>query len=103
VSDWTDKALCAEVSGDFFYPEKGESIAAAKAVCRSCEVRLPCLRYSIEIADWNGIYGGFTERVRQRIARQVRAGKPLEDIIAEDDAAFYVRIEQAPQSRKAAA
>jgi len=103
VNDWTDRALCAEISGDFFYPEKGDGVAAARAVCRSCEVRLPCLEYSIEIADWNGIYGGFTERARQRIARQVRAGKPLEDIIAEDDAEYYARLEKSAGLAKAAA
>jgi len=103
VNDWTDRALCAEISGDFFYPEKGDGVAAAKAVCRSCEVRLPCLEYALEIGDREGIFGGFTERTRLKIARDHRAGKPLEDIIAEDDAEYYARLEKSAGLAKAAA
>jgi hypothetical protein len=93
--DWLDKAVCAQVGGDAFYVEVGEDTEKAKAVCRGCEVRLPCLAYSLEIGDREGIFGGFSERVRRGIARQHKAGVPLEDIIAEDDARFYARLEKA--------
>lgn len=101
--DWADKAVCAQVGGDLFYPELEDPINAAKAICRSCESRLPCLEYSIRIADWNGIYGGFTERVRRRIACDHAAGRPLEDIIAEDDEAFYAQVERSAELARAAA
>ena len=90
---WQDKALCAEVGGDIFYPRKGEACEEAKALCRSCEARVPCLAYALQARDDEGIFGGFTERVRLRVAREHAAGKSLEDIIAEDDAAFYARTE----------
>ena len=101
--DWQAKAVCAQVGGDLFYPELGEDTEKAKSVCRGCEVRAACLAYSIEIDDREGIFGGFTERIRQRIARQHRAGKPLEDIIAEDDAVHYARLEHSAALAEAAA
>ena len=93
--EWTERALCTQVDPDLMFPRKGESTEDAKKVCRSCEARLDCLRFSIQVTDREGIYGGFTMRVRQRIERDHRAGKPLEDIIAEDDAKFYARLEKA--------
>lgn len=103
--DWADRALCAQVGGDVFFPELGESIDQAKAVCRVCEVRAECLEYALRAGDRDGIFGGFTERVRRRVAREYQAGRPLEDIIAEDDEAFYARIEApgTPQERRLAA
>jgi WhiB family transcriptional regulator, redox-sensing transcriptional regulator len=103
LGEWTEKALCAQVGGDVFYPEQGELVERAKAVCRACEVRVPCLAYALEISDRDGIFGGFTERIRLKIAREHRAGRPLEDIIAEDDAAFYARIERSAELAEAAA
>ena len=32
---WQDRGRCAEVGGDEWFPEKGGSTRAAKAVCRS--------------------------------------------------------------------
>jgi WhiB family transcriptional regulator, redox-sensing transcriptional regulator len=99
--EWTDKALCAEVDSEIFFPRKGEATEQAKAVCRSCEARIACLRFSIDATDREGIYGGFSMRVRKRIERDHAAGKSLEDIIAEDDARFYAKAEkQAEKERK---
>jgi len=94
---WQDEALCQQVGGDMFYSEVGEDTERAKAVCRGCLVRLPCLEYALEIDDRDGIFGGFSERPRRRIARQRQAGVSLEDIIAEDDARFYARVERSAE------
>ena len=98
-----DKTLCTQVDDAIFYPGKGESADAAKAVCRSCEARVECLAYSIEIADREGVFGGFTARARQRIERRHRAGESLEDIIAEDDAAHYAQVDRAAERARVAA
>ena len=90
---WHDKALCTQVGGDIFYPRKGDACEEAKALCRSCEARVPCLAYALQSRDGEGIFGGFTERARLKVARRYAAGESLEDIIAEDDAKFYARIE----------
>lgn len=70
---WTEQALCAEVGGDFFFPEKGQPSAPAKQVCRSCEVRAECLEYALENDEPFGIWGGMSERERRRLKRQVAA------------------------------
>ena len=41
-----DRARCAEVGGDVFFPGKGEPCEPAKRICRACEVREPCLEYA---------------------------------------------------------
>jgi len=58
--------LCAEIDPDLFFPDKGESTAGAKFVCRRCPVRQPCAeagRY-----ERFGVWGGLTpdERRQQR-------------------------------------
>lgn len=90
---WTDLALCTEIPGDVFFPEAGQPAGPATAVCRSCEVRLQCLDAAVQRPGTMGVWGGFSERVLRRVARQHAAGKSLEDIIAADDARHYARIE----------
>lgn len=92
---WEDRALCAEIDPELHFPEVGESTKKPKAVCRSCEVRVPCLRAALERHEPSGIWGGFSEHERRVVARQHRLGRSLEDIIAEDDEAYYVRLEVA--------
>nr|WP_141681715.1 WhiB family transcriptional regulator [Mycobacterium malmoense] len=67
---WRDDALCAQVGGDIFYVDKGESTAPAKAVCSMCPVRVECLEWAIDHDDRWGIYGGLSPRERARIRRK---------------------------------
>ena len=92
--DWLDTAVCAYVGGDLFFPDLDVLADDAKAVCRSCEVRVECLAYALRNGDREGVFGGFTERPRRKIAREHAAGRSLEDIIAADDAKFYARLEK---------
>ena len=71
--EWQDKALCAQVDPEIFYPEKGGSVRAPKRICRACEVRAECLDYALTHGEKFGIWGGFTERERRRLAG--RAGR----------------------------
>ena len=91
--DWKEDAACRGMDTDLFYPELGELGSDAKTVCRRCEARVACLDYALQARDRDGIFGGFTERQRLKVARDHAAGMSLEDIIAGDDAAFYARIE----------
>lgn len=67
---WQDRALCAEVDGDAWFPEKGGSTRQAKKVCRSCEVRAECLEYALAHDERFGIWGGLSERERRKLKRQ---------------------------------
>jgi WhiB family redox-sensing transcriptional regulator len=67
---WQDRALCAEVDPDRWFPEKGGSTREAKKVCRACEVRAECLEYALEHDERFGIWGGLSERERRRLKRE---------------------------------
>ena len=66
---WMDRALCAEVDPDLFFPGKGDWAQAfrAKVVCRRCDVREKCLAYAVENQEMHGIWGGTTAEQRKRL------------------------------------
>jgi WhiB family redox-sensing transcriptional regulator len=66
---WFDKANCAGVDPDLFFPERGDTatVKEAKAVCSGCVVRLRCLNYAIVNGETHGIWGGTSERQRRRL------------------------------------
>lgn len=68
--DWTAAALCAQVGGDFWFPERGDSTREAKAICRRCPVRADCLAFAVDHGIAFGIWGGLSERQRRRLGTQ---------------------------------
>ena len=70
VPDWHEKARCAEVDPELFFPEKGGSTREAKKVCMSCEARTECLDWAIDSDEQFGILGGKSERERRAIGRE---------------------------------
>lgn len=76
---WTDRALCAEVDPELFFPEKGQPNVPAKRVCMGCEVRTECLEDALDNDERFGVWGGKSERERRKIKRARRAATtPLE-------------------------
>lgn len=73
AGDWTDAAACLGLDPDLFFPERGEDVAPAKAVCAGCPVREDCLDYALDNGERHGIWGGLSERERRRIRRDRRA------------------------------
>ena len=70
---WSELALCAEVGGDEWFPEKGGSTKEAKAICRNCPVIAECLEYALANDERFGIWGGKSERERRSLARSRKA------------------------------
>ena len=70
-----ENPLCAEVSGDFWFPDTQADInavqdaTAAKSICRRCSHRTECAEWGIR-KEYYGIWGGLTLRERQVIRRQ---------------------------------
>ncbi len=62
-----DDALCAQTDPEAFFPEKGGSTRAAKAICHECAVAVACLTYALDHHEGYGIWGGLSERERRRI------------------------------------
>ena len=67
---WQDKALCAQVDPEIFFPEKGGSVRDPKRICGMCDVRAECLDYALTHGEAFGIWGGFSERERRRLKRE---------------------------------
>lgn len=58
-----------------WFPDKGEHGTrqdAAKAICRACPVRQPCLAYALARHEPHGIWGGTTAAERNRPQRAAR-------------------------------
>jgi WhiB family redox-sensing transcriptional regulator len=64
-----------------FFPEKGGSTRDAKRLCNGdgdtapCPVRERCLDYALDHGERFGVWGGLSERERNKILRSRRAGR----------------------------
>lgn len=80
-TSWQDRALCAEVDPDLFFPARGGDHVTPARVCFRCEVRQECLDYAMEVESrpWvsgrYGTYGGLSAAERARLAGE----QPEED------------------------
>lgn len=62
---WYKDARCAQIGGDFWYPEKGESNKDAKTICLTCPAQGPCLQEALRTDDQFGVWGGLSEFERR--------------------------------------
>ncbi len=74
--EWQDGALCAQVDGDLFFPEKGGSTKEAKSICHRCEVRAECLEYALANSIRDGVWGGMAGREREFLKRTGEPRQP---------------------------
>ena len=75
--DWAEDAACKGLNPMIFYPATDEEAERAKGICAGCPVRDACLEHAIEAREHNGVWGGATERERQRIIRRRRRQRAL--------------------------
>lgn len=75
-ADWLEGAACDGMDPELFFPSKGptapQQVREAKAVCATCPVRLACLEYALSVPEHWGVWGGTTEKERQRIRARRR-------------------------------
>lgn len=63
---WQEQAACRDVEDpDIFFPERGGSSKAARALCADCPVRAECLEYALANHEDFGIWGGTSPRDRR--------------------------------------
>lgn len=67
---WMDKARCAQIGGDDWFPEFGDKAHTPKTICQTCPVKTQCLNYALKHRINDGIWGGLSERQRRRIITQ---------------------------------
>jgi WhiB family redox-sensing transcriptional regulator len=74
--DWQVEAKCAELpirkSDAMFFPDRGGSSKAARAMCAGCPVRSECLEYALDNKEAFGIWGGTSERERRQLRRGLK-------------------------------
>lgn len=67
--NWMDLAACKNIDPDTFFPTDTKGVTIAKKICQVCIVREYCLEFAIETNQYNGVWGGTSERERRRIVR----------------------------------
>ncbi len=68
---WQAAAACRHADPALFFPARGESTDAAKALCARCPVFDQCDHYAATIeGPLQGIWAGLSPRGRRRAARQ---------------------------------
>ena len=83
---WMQRAACKGKTNLMFPKEHKDItyIAEARALCRECTVRTPCLAYALQYptADIHGVWAGLTSR--QLAAKQKALGiKPVKPTLAQ--------------------
>lgn len=83
---WMKRAACRHKT-DLMFPKEHKDItyiAEARALCRTCPVKTPCLAYALQYptADIHGVWAGLTSR--QLAAKQKELGiKPTKPTLAQ--------------------
>jgi WhiB family transcriptional regulator, redox-sensing transcriptional regulator len=74
ADDWRDRAACAGIGYDLFFPEHNSGIGDARKVCRDCPVRAQCLTFAIETDQRHGVWGGITQgELRKLVLKKNRS------------------------------
>ncbi|HLF40130.1 MAG TPA: WhiB family transcriptional regulator [Acidimicrobiia bacterium] len=76
---WADRALCKDGTGtlvELFFSEQLDDIAAAKAFCRECPVRVPCLQGALARREPWGVWGGEQFLQGKILAQKRKRGRP---------------------------
>ena len=100
--DWRDDALCTATDPEAFFPAKGEPVGPAKAICRRCPSRVPCLEFALDGHEMHGTWGGLSREERRPAWRARARGVNTEAIIAAADARWDAVQKQASRRRREA-
>lgn len=71
--EWMEQAACLDAEDpEVFHAGKGDKagVAAARAICRPCEVKAECLTYALQIDDRHGIWAGTTPKQRSALRKR---------------------------------
>lgn len=85
MSDWRERALCAQTDPEAWFPEKGGSTREAKQTCNGrpargmtpatepCPARAECLAWALANGERFGVFGGLSERERRPLEAEEEA------------------------------
>ena len=61
---------CSKMTNLFFpLPGHSSKAAAAKAICATCPILIPCRNYALQNKIRHGIWGGLYEQERRKVLR----------------------------------
>lgn len=66
---WMLDAACARVDYEMFFPDRGQPVSEAKKVCVGCISREACLQYALANNEHWGVWGGKSERERNKLRK----------------------------------
>lgn len=74
TDDWRSTAACSDTDPSLFFPVGTtgpalEQIAAAKAVCNTCDAKESCLQFALSTNQDSGVWGGTSEEERRKLRR----------------------------------
>ncbi len=74
TDDWRTVSACSDTDPGLFFPVGTtgpalEQIAAAKAVCDTCDAKTPCLQFALSTNQDSGVWGGTSEEERRKLRR----------------------------------
>ena len=70
--EWISEGRCRGMDPKVFFPTDGTGVQEAAAICRTCPVQEPCLEYALVNRIQHGVFGGVSERGRDRLLRERR-------------------------------
>lgn len=68
---WLTWAACKGKDPAVFFPEVGQSVVPAVAICETCPVQNQCLDWALRNHEVYGVWGGTSQRQRARIKKRV--------------------------------
>ncbi|SOD73285.1 transcription factor WhiB [Jatrophihabitans sp. GAS493] len=97
ADDWRDSAACTSPNAsvrdsrgvDPFYPADPDTLTdVARSICGRCPVQVSCLAVVLISNEDQGIWGGTTPLVRDRICMDLADGAPVSVVLAGVNAAL---------------
>ncbi len=68
---WFDGARCYGADSNLFFPTRGGTGTAGKAICKPCPAKKDCLYYATFVTPVKeeGVWGGTTSKERRRLRK----------------------------------
>lgn len=70
--EWHARAACRGRDDVDWFPERGESLEPAKAVCAACPVLEECCDFAVTNGEKHGVWAGMSALDRRQLRRQRR-------------------------------
>jgi WhiB family redox-sensing transcriptional regulator len=96
---WQAQAACRGRGTTEFFPIGGGDSLSARLVCRSCPVAKECLEYALERPGLKGIWGGTSERHRDRMRALQRTENGGQRTRVRSETARSTRVRRRPSGQ----